>query len=275
MRNLLYSLGIYRRFINRGLILIGSISFLFFMSLKPLSNREIIELSQDRFNINMSGFQNVLSSKSIGKWFELETALCLNDFYNEKVLGFSLDINITDTLKNYKVDVLINDSKIELRTTEYDVVTDRHLFECKSGGIRKRTIKISQFIKERNLIEWFNVVKRELIAGSLNYKTIFNKKGRRVLVINGITTLGKDICLTSSWLKNINGDYFYNCWSEIIELISTKKLILIFKRKSSDYIISLLQRNNFFVEDCYSYKKCFNEINQFGANHLIFHHDAL
>ena len=275
MRNLLYRPCIFRRFINRGLILIGSISFLFFVPLRSLTNQEILELSQERFNINMPGFQTVLRNKSIGKWFELETALCIHDFYNEKVIGLNLDINISDTLKNHKVDVLINDSKIELRTTEYDVVTDKHVFECKSGRIQKRKIKIGQFIKERNLIEWFKIVKREIITGSLSYRTMFNRKGWPVLVINGITTLGKDVCLRSSWLNNINIDDFYSCWSEIIELISTRKLILSFKQRSSDYVRSLLNRYNFIVEDCYSYQGCLSRINQVSSGYLIFHHDAL
>ncbi len=261
MRNLLYPPGISRRFINRGLILMGSLCFLFFMSLKPLYDREIIEFSQERFNINMPGFQAVLDSPNVGKWFELETALCIHDFYNEKVLGFNLDINITDTLNNRVVEVLIPGYKVELRSTEYDIVTNEHVFECKSGKIISKRIKMSQFFKERNLIEWFKVVKREALEGSLTYKIEFSKKGNPVLVINGISTMGKDIRLVSSWIDCWSSNDFYDHWSEIIELLSTKELILVFKRRSSGYVRALLQRNNFVLEDYFSYKRCLNRMN--------------
>lgn len=277
MRNLLYPPGISRRFINSVLILMGSVSFLFFMPLKSLSNREIIQLSQERFDSNMPGFQSVLKSRSFGKWFELETALCIHDFYNEKVLGFNLDINITSTLttNNNIVEVLIPGlKKVELRGTEYDVVTDKHVFECKSGKFKKR-INMRQFLKERNLIEWFKVIKGETITGSLNYRIKFTKKGKPILVLNGISTLGKDICLSSNWLKDFNPDNFYDHWSEIIELLSTKKLQLVFKQEASKYIYSLLYRNSFDLDANFSYAKCSDIIHQNGSDHLTFHHGAL
>ncbi|MBD3273356.1 hypothetical protein GF385_03355 [Candidatus Dependentiae bacterium] len=280
----------HKKFKNIKFLFKGSIifSFLFFISLNALSPEEIVTLSRDNFKY-ISGFNIVLNSlfknysfKStrrmrhskkrmakhkqyikkikydLGKLFELETALTLKDHFKEDILGLNLEINISDYKNSPKAKVLLDGSRVELRTTEYDVVTKNFVVECKSGKINAKKINLYQFIKERNVIKWFKKIKEEIINGCLNYGIKLTKKGRAMLVLNGPSTLNKDICLLSCWLRdfdtNFNTEVFYDIWSRIIDIISSKELILIFKQKISEKVASVLKREGFNYKDNFGYE---------------------
>ncbi|MFH1461856.1 MAG: hypothetical protein ABIF12_02850 [bacterium] len=265
MKNFIVPPRFFKNLKNWGWVLKGSLfySFLFFMSLKPLTSNQILALAKESFNLTLPGFEyerlfklgRTAKKKMLGRFFELETAVCLKEFYNENIIGFNLDINISDTLNNQEVEVMIPGSIAALRTTEYDVVTNGYVIECKSGSFKARENRIYQFLKERNLIEWFKTLKEEIISGSLSSRIELNRKGKRVLILNGISTMGKDIRLMSSWFKYFKSMDYYDFWTEIIDLLSNKRLCLIFKTIISYQSKEFLEQEGFKFEDNFHYRR--------------------
>jgi hypothetical protein len=251
-------------------ILKGSLffSFLFFIFINAsLTSNQILDLASDRFgeipgiNYNRLYLLNRKSkSRLAGHFFEIETAICLNDFYDENVIGLNLDVIISDTLNNSVVEVMTFDSNVILTTTEYDVITDKYLIECKSGTFKARQNRAKQFFKERNLIEWFKVLKQEIISGTLSYRIDVNRKGKKILVVNGISTFGKDVCLMSTWFKKWYKDDYYDFWTDIINLISKRELFLIFKKGISFQSKKFLLDKGFEFEDNFYYTRLASRI---------------
>lgn len=265
MKNFIAPLVVFKDFKNWGWVLKGSLfySFLFFMPLKSLTSNQVLTLAADHFNLTLPGFEfeklsrlgRIAKQKLSGRFFELEAAVCLKEFYNQNIIGFNLDINISDTLNNQEVEVMVPGSTVVLRTTEYDVVTNDYVIECKSGSFKVKENRIYQFLKERNLIEWFKILKEEIISGSLSSRIELNRKLKKVLVLNGISTMGKDICLMSSWFKYFKSMDYYDFWTEIIDLLLNKELCLIFKTRISDKSKEFLEQKGFKFEDNFNYKR--------------------
>lgn len=207
--------------------------------------------SFDNFNEEVNrGLSEIASIHDQGKRFEYESALFLQ-INDEKVLGWNLMIEVLDSEKDPKYILLSDENFFQLKTTEYDIVTTDHVFECKSSnGLAKKckTYAINQFLKERNMLEFFDQIANELVQGCLSFN-VFIKKGICVLTICGRSTLFQDVSLQSNW---VDGDDLETCekqWKDIIQLLSNKKLIVMFKQKITSPVKMRLSKENLEWKD--------------------------
>ncbi|MFC1894891.1 hypothetical protein ACFLYH_03000 [Candidatus Dependentiae bacterium] len=175
---------------NQKIFLIIPLFISFFFIPCFSNNNTIIELSKKTFSPNMPGLQETINSKNVGSIFELETALFVNKNMKEKIIGFSLDINFlfNDNKKHYayvKNEKTSKNQIIELITTEYDVVTESSVIECKMGKKNKRK-NFKQFRKEANTLLLFKKIKEELEGkklSNLKFACYVNKKEKKIKIL--------------------------------------------------------------------------------------------
>lgn len=192
---------------------------------------------------NISEINSILDQ---GKKFEREAALFLQIF-GEKVLGMNLMIEVLDSEKDPKYVLLSDEKFFQLKTTEYDIVTTDHVFECKSSNswVKKcKSYKVNQFLKEKNMLEFFNQIYNDLKNGYLSFNVNFSKKGFCILTICGKSTMFQDVSLVSNWVDGKNLETCVKQWKDIIQLLSNKKLIVMFKQKITSPVKTRLSREN-------------------------------
>lgn len=204
--------------------------------------------SSDGFSeeVNSCGILEITSIPDQGKQFELESALVLQ-ILDEKVLGRNLMIEVLDSEKDPKYILLSDGNFFQLKTTEYDIVTTDHVFECKSSSSlakKCKTYAINQFLKERNMLEFFNQMANELEEGSLSFNVTLKRKGICVLTICGRSTLFQDVSLLSNWVNGADLEICEKQWKDIIQLLSNKTLIVMFKQKITSPVKTRLSREN-------------------------------
>ena len=207
----------------------------------------ILNAARTIFSPDMPGFADTLSlavrehKPNLGHTFEIETAVVIqmDQELQEKlgpVQGFNLDIQFQ---KAYPL-IYLDGTLIELRTTEYDVVTENYIIECKSGKISK---KVDQLLKEQNILKWFKTVYLELLENadkSKDERTINIKinilRNPPTLSIQGISTNGKIVTFYSHWITNNKSltddeENLLTRWLSLIEFIAQKKQLYLFSKK--------------------------------------------
>jgi len=217
--------GVFKKF-KEGFF----VAFFFFTQLYSLSNNQIYNLCIKNFNENLPGLAEIISEKrkDVGKWFELESALYF-DKNDETILGLNLIIEIsclsskipTDPVSVNIIDLL----PINLTATEFDVVTSKFCIESKSGKFNSKENK-SQLLKELNMIKFIVKLKKDIFLEQIDCKTCKNKKGNLNLIVNGILTFNKDVCLKCNWIKETSEKKFYEKWNDLMNLLSEHELCL-------------------------------------------------
>jgi len=227
---------------------------------QAISKRGIEELSKQTFRKDLPGFQHTFESSNIGKWFELETALYLQRCLYEHVLGFSLEIRVCSS---FTFPCSNADDDVDLRTTEYDVVTKRgdqcFLYEAKSGKVRFRDCKF-QFEKERGMLLFFKEVYRELVKSvetqvqSITMDVKLSKRKLPKIIINGNVTDHNNISLMCTWVTAKTEEECLAQWINVLKIFSQGIFFLAFKKKVSSNFKEHLKRNNFLYIDNVSYQ---------------------
>ncbi|MBD3232026.1 hypothetical protein GF322_05220 [Candidatus Dependentiae bacterium] len=234
--------------IKRSFILLV---FTFFqISVFPISNQEILQKIESKFPSNTPGLNQTLDAlnKNLndlndGRWFELEVALYAEEYMNEKVLGFGLSIEFWDENKEQRLIYLNADNNLDLKNTEYDIVTQNFMFECKLCRNPKNFDKIKQFNKERRIILFFKMIHEHLIKNQLSINCKFKKTKKRefcIFTINGILTNYKDISFSLSWINSKTVEECLKQFDEIVKLIASKSLIVMFKGIITQNLMSKL-----------------------------------
>ncbi len=186
-----------------------------FSYLASLTNQEIETSAKARYSSDTPGFLSVLYSGNSGKWFELETALYVEKS-GEKVIGFDLDLTFINR-EGQPIFIPFEGGKYELRTTEYDVITHHHVFECKCSD---RYAKMKKFLKEEIVLQWLRAVCEEWENGLLRVRFGFNRKGRSIMTINGQSTFCKDISIMSKWVADCGIEQCRKLWFELIKMLA-------------------------------------------------------
>ena len=207
--------------------------FFCFSSLCSMSKQEIETSVRETFDEETPGFETTLRSQNYGKWFELESALHAREFLQEDVIGFGLSINILNGTQIQRVPDLDGDNDfLELRNTEFDVVTKNHVFECKNSAKQKN---FQQFIKEQTMLLFFNNLKRDMESENLDVfdlRRVENKKGIvNILTVNGLCTGGVNLSISCSWVNGFTKEICKIQWIEIIKVLSTKSLLVVFRKE--------------------------------------------
>ena len=226
--------GLQRRPIARKLFVI-----LFFLVFLPsisftsyvfsYSNSEIVSFFQTTFSSKqLPGYKKLLYSNDCGndgKYFEMESALYLNALAH-RVKGFGLDIQFPQG----KIECCVDGKNvIELRSTEFDVITAHCVYECKSSKNPDKYPKIKQFIKERNMLRWLKKVKGDLFLNRLSVGYRWSRKKHFILQINGPSTLYKDVYMMSSWVTGKTVQECFDRWGKIFIMLVGKQLNIHFK----------------------------------------------
>ncbi|MCK4651372.1 hypothetical protein KAT08_04325 [Candidatus Babeliales bacterium] len=232
-----------------------SISFLifsFFIFLNSFSHQDLNSLksiSKLHFAYNLPGFSKTLAFKNYGDSFELESALYLKSL-GEHVYGFGLEIELRNmTGKKIVVPLEGLNDFFEIRTTEYDVVTEKFVVECKAGK-SKSFKKINQFIKEQKMLIFIKNIYDELMNNSSCFCNFsFNKKGRSIFTLNGVSTEHQDVSLMSNWITGKTIEKCVKEWANIINILSKKSLIIMFKYSVSNSFAKILREKDLIFYD--------------------------
>ena len=243
-------------FFNFGILF--SLSVLF-----SLSNDCLETLSLQKFS-NTKALNQIIGSNNSGKWFELESALWLDKYIKEKVSGFELDFTVwqkdSHMDKNNFIQVPLSSGELfELKTTELDVITSNYVIESKSVPVYYATgnANMTQFLKEKNFLDWLSLVYQEYMSGSLiTHITISLRKERIILTLCGECTANQEVSLFCSWINRYDEetyeddeDAYVYLWFQLIKSLSEKKLIVMFKNKLSEDDVQKLRQNNIFFVD--------------------------
>jgi len=221
---------------------------LFTKILFALSNEEIELLAIKNFVSGYPGFAYTLNSPNSGKYFEMESAL-LAQIY-EPIIGFSLDIAILGD----KANIYLDDNIIEMRPTEYDVITQNFVIECKNSINPNKNTKVEQFIKEKKMLLWLNSVYLAIKNNIITTSITRTKKGKICLTLNGEATCWKDISIMSSWVDATTVEDAIAQWTFILNLLSTKIPIVFFKSPISTHLGNRLTSNGIFYKDNINYR---------------------
>jgi len=202
----------------------------YFSFLFSISNQEIKSLAKQKFN-KVPGFELTLSSQNYGKWFELETALCAEEFIGEEVIAFGLLINIWNQDHVMRISYG-NEDYLELKTTEFDIVTENHVIECKNSAKPKF---YEQFLKEQSMLLFFRNLKKDIENNDLDFFEIKRNKKKskniNILTIKGPCTGEKDLSITCNLLNDYSISECENLWLKIIEILSKKSLFVVFRNE--------------------------------------------
>lgn len=217
------------------------IAFFFFVPCFSFTDIEIVEIAKKTFDKNLPGYSCIINklkediSRKKNVWgniFEIETALFFNTFFKQNVLGFNLDVFVFDHKGKDRIKIKLNDEKITLVETEFDVITNDYCVEAKSGVPNQYEKYERQFVKEQNMLEWFSIIKRELTNKTITLTPIVNKRNKNImLMFNGISTFHKNIFLKCNWIngKNKKPVLFLDEWYWLINILSGKKFCASFK----------------------------------------------
>ncbi len=220
-------------------------------SLFSLSNQEILQKILSEFSPNIPGLQETIKAKindlNDGRWFELESALYAQEQMYEEVLGWSLNIEFWG--KNFGY---VNDKKLELRSTEYDVVTSNFVFECKLCRNSARFNKIDQFRKERNILLFFQEMRRELEDDRLIVDVNLKQTKKRkfyVIKINGELTNHQDVSFSSKWINANSKEECFLQFLKFLKILSSRSLLIMFKSRIAHSLIDKLVLEGFDYKD--------------------------
>ncbi|KKP22620.1 MAG: hypothetical protein SZ59_C0005G0085 [candidate division TM6 bacterium GW2011_GWF2_28_16] len=219
------------------------IAFFFFVSCFSFTDIELVQIAKKSFHKNLPGFsciinklqQDISRNKNVwGNIFEIETALFFNTCLKQNILGFNLDIFVFDHKGKDRIKINLDNKKITLVQTEFDVITNNYCVEAKSGVPNQYEKYERQFVKEQNMLEWFSVITRELTNKTIKLTAIVDKRNKNMmLMFNGISTFGKNIYLKCNWIngKNKAPYLFLDEWHGLINILSGKKFCASFKNK--------------------------------------------
>ena len=198
---------------------------LIFNSLNCFSDKQIVQIAQQRYTQATPGFIATFNSPNYGRFFEMGSAVYAESKWGEEILGFDLDLTFLN-LNGQKNYIPYRGNRYELRTTEFDVITSRYVFECKNSD--KHT-KIRQFEKEKIVLEWFRALIQEQDMGQLKVSFTFNSKGNSIITVNGSSTFNKDISITSKWVAGKTTEECRLQWTDIFNMLAEKELIVMFR----------------------------------------------
>ena len=183
-------------------------------------------------------------SLSEGRLFEFEAALHSQLDVGQKVEGFSLNIIPIDSGLASPVVVNFYGEDFILRQTEFDVVTDRYLIECKSCGRPEHYLvegisgddpehgKLWQFNKEHNVLGWFRSVWDDIVQGEMQFKARRDSTGDLYLSLSGRRTNYTNIGFKCSWFKDIFcPEEYVSLWLNLIKNLTTKEFVIFFKNR--------------------------------------------
>ncbi|MFH1831877.1 MAG: hypothetical protein ABH827_03670 [bacterium] len=161
-----------------------------------------------------------------GPSFELLTALYLHGD-NQNIIGLNLDIVVFDSEIGY----LQDGSRVCLRSSEFDVITDKIVCECKSTQDPEiqKTKELAQFAKERSMLAWVTQVCEEIKTDKIDVSCRINRNGHFLLMLNGKCTGYKDVSLMSSWVDGVTEKECYAQWGRILHMLSNKSFMAVFK----------------------------------------------
>ena len=199
-----------------------------FSSLNCLPDEQIAVIAYQRYAQNIQvvpGFLSVLNSPNYGRFFEMESALYAESKWEEEILGFDLDLTFLN-LNGQKNYVPHRGGRYELRTTEYDVITSRYVFECKNSD---KHAKMVQFEKEKIVLELIRALVKEQNEGILKVSFSFNNRGSSIITVNGPSTFNKDISIMSKWVTGKKIEECQEEWTYIFKMLAEKELIVMFR----------------------------------------------
>lgn len=230
----------------------------------PVKPYELIEIISTKFDPEMPGLRALVSKiRQEGFAFEAEMALLAAE-HGEKIIGFDLDITFLRQHERVFIDGEITD----LRTTEFDIVTDTRAIECKSGHSMKSACNISQFIKEKTMIAWCKELAKELGTGELALKCMLRQSHQPCIVMNGPATCYKDVPITSSWFTSRSPEVCVDEFKRIINVLATKKAYVCFKHALSPERARSLIYNDISFDDGTDLASEFSKLSMSDAKDL-------
>lgn len=194
-----------------------------------VAKRELISELEEEQDLGRGGIRHLIETTenafSQGTFFELVGLLHAKLSLNQEIEGAGLQIvleNPARVIINYK------NQPYELHSSEFDVITQDFVIECKSACDTSH-VKLQQFVKEAAMIDWLGQIRDEW--NDKNFRKGISLEGGRVfLIIQGFCTGGREVKLFSSWTnRNIAKRKYLYDWYNLISNLAEKKVIVFFE----------------------------------------------
>ncbi len=205
-------------------------------------NAAIRRIASTIYPPDLPGLAPLLNTATDGASFELESALYAEKELGETILGFGLEL----VIKEGVVQILLDGEILEMRTTEYDVVTQNYVIESKSSGRPGRHARIDQFEKEKTMLLWLKVVLEEMVADTMAYGITYDPdiEGVPFFTINGAATCYQEISFTCNWIPYLDDEQFIFSWIQLIRMLSQKTLLVFFKNTANAHLRARLEERD-------------------------------
>jgi|GEM_PF-3781312 len=172
-----------------------------------------------------------------GHFFELVGVLHAKIALGQEIEGAGLSITLEHPTK---IDINFCGEPYELHSAEFDVVTSDFLVECKCSLRPDKNVKIEQLIKEVIMIDWMRQIRDEWRDKNFRKRILF-EHGKKKLFIQGMCTLGREVCLSSNWVDVWTSDFAsLGEWFNLISILSQKKVIVFYENEISEQTMEAL-----------------------------------
>jgi hypothetical protein len=180
------------------------------------------------FGSDLPGLMHLLQSKKSGDLFELYSGIYIQGTLSQRVLGFDLEIKFA----NNEIKIPGNRCDMRLRTTEFDIVTENSVIECKSSAKPSTYAKeyFRQFDKEQTMLDWLALVGRDYDNKTLKVDYYLKHDGAPVLFkLRGYSTCNKDIGVEFSWIRTDGEQDYVQQLISLVKMLASKKFVVFFK----------------------------------------------
>lgn len=195
------------------------------------------------------GFKELYNSNALGKWFEMESALWMQNSMQQDIIMFDVTIEVVSINCPDKKVPCINDF-FELKSTEFDVLTGQFAIECKALTNPVLDTSLEQILKEKRVLEWLFLVNQEYEKRQLDIDIFLSHKNNSPLLkICGESTFGKEIILGSNFFNFFEKNkieekdlkkFYIDLWFNLISNLANKSFKVLFKNSIKD---SELEKN--------------------------------
>jgi hypothetical protein len=254
-------------------IAVSMLCFFSFFSFHLLSiDNEVIQQDFLQAFFGRPGCGATLLSKNIGRFYEMELALCLRHgmrlgegVLHQPVEGFSLRLTFYPMLQLPFVDAAGNERTASIGEIEIDVLAGSFAVECKAVQ-KPETYEeksFDQFFRQKLFLWWCTVVQAALELkdgedGSVGvFDQVFLSRGRSRLLLKGPYTHEEGTQISASWIqKQEDKKLFLDSWRRLFKYLARKRHIVFYKYKVPDELLNKFKCAGYDVHDQIDFERC-------------------
>jgi hypothetical protein len=231
---------------------------LFFISISaqiPDQRSQFIDQCvHEKFDDHLPGLAYELRHlNNSGSLFELESGLYAQECLEARVYGFKLEFSF---LEGYNT-IQENSRTVLLADTEFDIVTDTWVIECKGFYDGEHAYEwlhvLDQIEKEQRMTHWLDALYEDILSGDVKVQYIVSKKGKNRFVIWGKLTGEKKVVVECSWVTGHAEQVCLKQFIEAVGAVANKEPIAFFRSPLGSYLRKEFKKRDFVFCDNIAY----------------------